>query len=709
MKNITKSTLIAGFALLFGSQVVAQDKISGAYRCGTSLYMEKMFQLDPSYKERLEKMNEQWLKEQDVLDAAKAVNPQKNFNTTGTPIYTIPVVFHILHTNGPENISDAQVKSAIKTMNDDFQKLNNDNVNTISQFTGISADCQIQFKLAEKDPNGNCTKGINRVYSTLTNDGTYLVKSVVQWNPSRYLNIWVVNAITDPAGAAGYAQFPGGSPSLDGIVILHSYVGTTGTSYGTETVSNNGVRHALPHEVGHYLNLYHCWGGGAIKTSCGTDYVSDTPTTQGHDDCTNLSANNCGAGVENVQNIMEYSYCSTMFTAGQKSRMHSAIVNYRSTLVSGSNLTVTGTDGSPSQLCAADFDITNGKDTICPGASTSFLDMSWNAVPTGYNWTFTGGTPSSSTVASPSITYSTPGLYDVSYTATSGATSKSVTKNGAILVGPNPTNFILSESYETTAFPGSDWAVANWNSGSVTWTKTATAAATGSNSLYINNYSNATTGQIDFIQGPAFKFVEVSGLSVKFKYAYAMKAAGNTDKLEFMVSDDCGETWYTRWQASGSSLASGSGSTVASAFTPSAAQWKQITVTMSSFATKSNVRIGWKFTSGGGNNVYIDDLNITGTVTTGMFDKVEESSLDFRVYPNPMESISTIAFNLVEKRDVSVDVYDVLGNKVLGFNNGELEPGEYKYSINKGILTQGVYFITLNTGAKTFSQKLIVQ
>ncbi|MBK7182529.1 MAG: hypothetical protein IPH89_06110 [Bacteroidetes bacterium] len=119
----------------------------------------------------------------------------------------------------------------------------------------------------------------------------------------------LVKTIT--SGAAGYAYLPGTTAAEDGIMILNSYIGSIGTG-------NIQKSHALTHEIGHYLNLNHTWGGtNNPGVDCsGDDNVSDTPKTEGWTSC-NLTGATCTSTLDNVQNFMEYSYCSTMFTVGQ--------------------------------------------------------------------------------------------------------------------------------------------------------------------------------------------------------------------------------------------------------------------------------------------------------------------------------------------------------------------------------------------------------
>ena len=133
--------------------------------------------------------------------------------------YVIPVVFHIIHNNGQENISDAQVFDAVRILNEDFNRLNPDRVNVRQEFQSIIADVGIQFRLATKDPEGVCTNGITRTVSELTNDGTEEMKALINWPRNKYLNVWVA-ASADGAAASPSAFFSS----------LLSAVGSVGSS-----------------------------------------------------------------------------------------------------------------------------------------------------------------------------------------------------------------------------------------------------------------------------------------------------------------------------------------------------------------------------------------------------------------------------------------------------------------------------------------------
>lgn len=362
-------------------------------------------------------------------------------------VYTIPVVFHVLHTGGSENISDEQIFDAMARINEDFSKQNN-NWQLVNQaFLPIVADIQVEFKLAKKKPNGECFKGITRTFSSAAwGTGTAQVQAVQaehgNFPSNRYLNIFVVPFAN---GAAGYTNYPnnwGGTSLSNGIWILHNYTGRIGTS-------SNFASTALSHEIGHWFNLPHLWGDSnnpGLASNCNTDDgVADTPNTIGWTTC-NVNGVSCGS-LDNVENFMEYSYCSKMFTEGQKARMHAALnssVGGRNNLHTASNLTQTGVN-DPMVFCRADFR-TNVRE-ICPGTSVQFIDESVHTAST-WSWSFPGGTPATSNEQNPVITYNTPGVYSVTLTAGDGTTSNSRTRTEYITVVPKVSALPVLESFE---------------------------------------------------------------------------------------------------------------------------------------------------------------------------------------------------------------------------------------------------------------------
>lgn len=696
MNKITFSFCALALLVNLHGKSFAQE----TYFCGTDKMVKQSLEANPQL---LADFNAEQARLA-AIDAEEFKNGYESQTREMLPILTIPVVFHILHQYGSENISDAQVHDAMRIMNEDYRKLNADFAATVPAFTGIAADCEIEFKLAQKDPTGACHNGIDRIYSALTNSGDDAAK-LNYWPRSMYLNIWVVKTMAD-AGVAGYAYLPGTAfpSSKDGIIILSTYIGSIGTGSPTRS-------HALGHEIGHFLNLKHCWGGtNNPGVDCsGTDNVSDTPPTEGWTTC-NLSGATCGSPQDNVQNFMEYSYCSTMFTAGQKTRARAALANtsgQRNSLVTTSNLAATGVS-LPSVLCQANFESNNPVNTICAGDSLTFTDLSWNGTPTGWTWNFAGGTPNTSGLTSPTVTYNTPGIYDVSLSVTNSSGTVATTKVGYVTVNPTSAMFtgtIYTESFEGSAIPNANWQVRNINAGSNTWVQTNTAASTGTMSARI---VNATTydGHVDELIGPSIDMTAITGStpSMTFKVAHAQRTSTSADKLQVYVSTNCGENWTLRKTITGAALSTGG--VQSAAFTPTSSQWALQTVNLSGYTTQTNLFFMFRFTSNGGNNIYVDDINILGTVG---IDELS-SSINFNVYPNPAEDNTVVSFDLIEKGNVTVDVIDVVGRKISSLYKGALNAGEYQYNVaSGGSLAAGIYIVQLNVDGHNFSKKLIVK
>jgi len=184
--------------------------------CGTDEMVREAKKAYPGYSENLRQLEE-------FTREFIRNNPAQR--TSGTVQYVIPVVFHVIHNYGPENISKAQIVDAVDIFNKSFQKLYADSVLVASAFRPIIADCEIEFRLAQIDPNGNCTDGITRTVSSLTYTAGDNVKALIDWPYNKYFNIWVVNNIA--SGAAGYAYYPGIVGNIDGVVIRHDYTGIT--------------------------------------------------------------------------------------------------------------------------------------------------------------------------------------------------------------------------------------------------------------------------------------------------------------------------------------------------------------------------------------------------------------------------------------------------------------------------------------------------
>lgn len=290
--------------------------------CGTMSVHRRLLDTVPRYAEARERIEEQ------------AFRAQHMFMAQRTGCIEIPVVVHVVHNRPEQNISQAQIESQIRVLNEDFRKRNADIGSVPAPFGPVAADARITFRLAASDPNGAPTDGVTRTQTEVaafSDDDA--VKSAVSggadaWPSNEYLNIWVCQL---GGGLLGYAQFPGGPSATDGVVILHSAFGTTGTAAAP---FNRG--RTTTHEVGHWLNLRHIWGDDGDGCS-GSDFVDDTPNQGGPNFGTpsfpTISCSN-GPNGDMFMNYMDYvdDAAMMMFSAGQVTRMQAALDGPRSTI-----------------------------------------------------------------------------------------------------------------------------------------------------------------------------------------------------------------------------------------------------------------------------------------------------------------------------------------------------------------------------------------
>jgi len=603
--------------------------------------------------------------------------------------YVIPVVFHIIHNNGPENIGNAQVHDAIRVMNEDFNKMTPDWSQVQPEFVGLVADVGITFKLAQLDPSGNCTNGITRTVSPLTNEGDQNMKNLINWPRHRYLNVWVA---ASAGGAAGYSMYPstvagGWGVAADGIVVLHSYVGAIGT--GSEQRS-----HTMTHEVGHWLNLRHCWGDsnepGSSSNCAMDDNVADTPLTAGWTSC-NLRGASCGSPVDNVENFMEYSYCSKMFTNGQKARLLAALNSStasRNNLSSTANLVFTGLTTEP-QLCSAQF--TSSDRIICAGQSITFTDASYNGV-TQRAWTFEGGSPSSSAATTPEVTYNAPGLYNVSLTVSNSTDSEVVTEQHYVTVLPaEGTPLPISESFEAVdQLPSDMWKVDN-SAGGTGFLVSSSAAFSGSRSVMVPNTGTQAGRSFELISNTVDLTVDPPAV-ITFRYAYAKRNNSNSDALRVYASRDCGQTWSLRRALVGNNLVTAANTNAS--FTPNGPdQWGyNETAPIGGLFEVSNMRFKFVFESDGGNNLWLDDINVNGA-SVGIEEVSSTNVGSLLVVPNPARDRAVVSTDVVVAGAIQVDLIDLLGRPVQQVAQGTRPAGPAQWELDLSALPGGMYFV----------------
>jgi PKD repeat protein len=691
-----KQLWITALALMSGFGSKAQE--NHIIPCGTDEhYFEHYLPSHPEGVRRLEDFMTQ------VEEYKKNPPLRKNSN-----VYKIPVVFHVIHEYGNENISKEQILDQIRALNEDFRRTNSDASNTRPVFLPVAADCEIEFVLAAKDPQGNCTDGINRIFSSQTNNANDNVKKLSYWPSDRYLNVWVVRTVESSGGdgttTLGYAQFPwdrSSRPTTDGIVVRSDYVGTIGTA-----ASSGNRGRVTTHEIGHWLGLYHTFQGGCGNSSW-RETIEDTPPVAAASFGCNLSANTCTNDFpdlpDQVENYMDYTngVCQNMFTQGQKSLMHQVLETYRTVLISEANATFTGVDAGPA-ACAPRADFSNKRQVACANNQLEFSDLSYGGNVVSRLWTFEGGTPATSTLSNPVVKYAGPGIYKVTLQVSNAAGSNVFSRDSIVVVQPEISSFQapFTESMESAAFPPEGWLLESSTTGNFERISGTSYSGNASARILINR--NTPNGALYSLITAPVNIEAINDPRLNFWAAYAQRE-GSLERLRVYASTNCGQNWVLIYLRAGTQLSTAPAT--ASGFVPSSSEWASHQVSLNNFKGSKNLMIKFEIQSNSGNNVYLDDINIGSLTSVASYHPDE---LGMKLYPNPSADRALLEFTLSKGENTHVWISDLAGRKISTVFNGYAEEGMKRFELNTSSLLQGMYAVHVEAGDSRMVRQLMV-
>jgi hypothetical protein len=726
-KLFTQFVLSTAFiAALTSNQ--AQAQVSDPKACGTHYYYQELYSKHPGLKERDEAFDAalaEYIKTIDVNSLEKTRAGEK----------IIPVVFHIIHDYGTENIPDANIYDQMRILNEDFNKRNADTAGIVPAFKPLIGDAKIKFMLARKDPQGNCTNGIDRIQSYKTRNGSDVSK-LNPWSRNYYFNVWIVNSI-GAQGVAGYAYKPqslnGGFLNMyDGIIILYDYVGSLSPAQGWAS-------RALTHEFGHSLGLDHTWGAtNDPAVSCGDDGVSDTPPTEGHDNCNatqRLYDTLCGVGsqtqpgpLEMMENYMEYSYCATghLYSIGQCNKMNDV------SFVQGNasrNLLITDLAHQVSGVfdtitaCAPVADFINRRYFTCLGVSNVTLNGATTNLPAGaatYAWSIPNSPANNATTTTVTNTsFTAPGWQPISVTATASNGTSTKAKNNKVYVSDPaatlPANY--GENFEQ-AVSSDKWPIFNFYDNYFGWNLSNSGYDFGK-CIKMNTYDDrpagdqftgTPTGDADEFISPAWDLASLVGTETRL--SFVSSGATNTsnysdvaDSLRIYYSTSCGSTWTQLTYANVINDQLFNKLQAAPNYAPTSNSdwvWRSYVIPDGAKSAATYFRFRYK-SSDYSNNLYIDNIAV-GTWATGVKDATG-AALQMNVVPNPNQGSFNIT--LSQQLGADVEIADVTGKiihvvKAAQFNSN----GASTVQID---VPSGVYFATARVkGAKLLTQKFVV-
>jgi len=712
--------------------------------CGTDILFQEQVKAHPEigmYQQAIEQAIQQGLQH---------INISKLARTTGandTTTYDIPIVVHVVHDYGQEYLKDDDIFDAVSYWADVYMKRNADTSDVIAPFKKYVGNPKIRLHLATIDPDGNPTKGITHEHSYLTTNASDQAK-VNRWPNTSYLNIWFINTFSSQmSGAAAYAYYPSSAqyfPYYDGVIGLYNYL---------------NYDKAIPHEIGHCLELQHVWGNNNQPgVACGDDAVDDTPPTKGHmPGCTAaaLYDNTCAVGYQksytdantgstyiidypdtaNSQNIMDYTYCQKMFTIGQAQRMRVALTSTvagRNNLYTTANLAATGAlNPMPDLAPIADLSVEKGlygnsqfptSDRVFFAATNaniafSFRNRSWNDTITGAQWAFSNGaTPATSTsMTNATVRFTQPGWATATLTATANSGSNTVTKKVYIAdsVGLAPGSYLQNFA---TANDLANWPMFNYFDNTFYWEAYNGAGYDDNASIRYRSFDSRTdqyagtpNGDHDDVFSPAFNLsAYTSGaLNLNFYTAGSYYASSN-DTLQIAYSTDGGRTWTSFYTLSGNSLTNNGYKNAE--FVPTAAsQWAAQTINIPTAARTAQTYLRFRYLpTKGGNDFYMDKLNFSPYTTE--VSEVAANHAAVKIYPNPTKGAFNMAFTTGNDGKVAYAVRDLSGKTIFTAQQTYAPNTVVEQPIPGTIFpASGFYLVTITIADKTTTQKLIVQ
>jgi hypothetical protein len=692
-------------------------------RCGTVQYEKSLIQLNPK-KESIDQF-EKWINKS--ISRRKA-NTQRTQRTQAT--ITIPVVVHVIHKGEPigvgTNLSGAQIMSQMKVLNDDFNRLNADRVNTPALFQPVAGSFDIEFVLAKQDPDQNVTSGIVRVRgskTSWTSNDNFLLKSQSYWPADKYLNIWVTH-LTD---FLGYAQFPVSNlPGLedspndnltDGIVINYREFGSVdGGSFDLHPRYNKG--RTLTHEMGHFFGLRHIWGD--VSTCSSTDYVADTPVQdESTNNCPTHPRTSCSA-TKMFQNYLDYTddACMNVFTQGQIARMNTVLQESPRRRELPTSIGSTLPTASLNDLGIAS--ILSPANTACSGlvipsiivrnfglnqiTSAQIQLKRNNAIIETKNILLNlvvagevGEVEQQIDFLPIPLSPSTSNQFEFLITFTNSGVDGRTSNNSRTVTTITPAVASLPIVEKFNSFP-SGWSVSNPDN-----LKTWQVISSVGPAIYLDFYSYTDTGLPDQLITPLINLGSASSATLLFDRAYAQKIneSGSVEtpgaSLQVLASNACNFTNSAITLFSKSDEALATAFPTSCEFVPSKNEWVTEVVSLNQFVGQS-MQLAFDASNVNGNNLYIRNVRvITESLTDLKLVRLESPS------PVSCSSSSPLQFRVKNNGNVTINSFttslSINGGSPVNQTHSELNiesNGEQLIELSSAGLAEGVNAINIS-------------
>ena len=351
----------------------------------------------------------------------------------------------------------------------------------------------------------------------------------------------------------------------------------------------------------------------------------------------------------------------------------------------------------------------NGLNAITALTITPYIDgaiaptISWN----GNIASATSATISLNTISSPTNTGAHTFSYNISaMNGTDGNMTNNSTKV-SYLVASDFQGSPVSEDFALTNFPPVKWAAVNSNSGP-SWTRVTNAGGynLSTQSTRYDFFNNKVIGDMDELFITPMNLSGTAAPVLSFDYAYAQRDANSNDKLEVMVSNNCGSSWTNVYSSSGYTLATAL--PMPMAYLPDVndiSQWQTVTINLTGYNSAS-VLVKFVVTNDNGNNLYIDNVNLNQTQPVGLIKETKLSN-QVSIFPNPTSGNATLKVFSLSSGKSKLILINTMG-QIVSSKTIDLFSGNNNILIDTKEFSNGIYSVVLETATETVVKKISI-
>ncbi len=300
----------------------------------------------------------------------------------------------------------------------------------------------------------------------------------------------------------------------------------------------------------------------------------------------------------------------------------------------------------------------------CPGLTVQFSDSTLNS-PTSWQWSFPGGTPDTSTLQNPVITYNNPGTYNnVRLVVTNTYGTDSVTKNSYIAISPH-IQPVISLSNNDSICEGQNTVLTSSTGNSFSWhptnqtSQSINANTSGTYSVTVTDAMGCvlTSPTLSIYVFPA---MPVPTISIQDDTLISSAISGN------------------QWYLNGTIIPGATAQTY-----PTQGIFGSYTV------------------------VVTDSIGLC-SATSAPYVGIEEfnNGISYILYPNPSNGPATLVLQSNQLSDLSIEITDALGKKIY-FKNIPSFKGSMETSIDLTTWPKGIYTLTIKNSKGNASKKIV--